>query len=229
MLNQFLNFNRHCPSCGEPLHLYMQWFDSMLFKGCEYKKDTYQFHPTITPESNKEHKESFMILTDNGSSIETEFETPGLANEAKKHQIYFFYLCNPRGLKEKSWGDHEIHLHEACYYRSTMLMEFKKDEKEDIWNLQFTDHQPGLINKDESFAFSTVAEDLTKVYMMTLDYEQNHTMLYHYGVTEAQKIEKNFRPNIFEKQIPMINPKPKFGLEDRWKLIERFDNWILMS
>lgn len=229
MLNKFLHYNRHCPQCGEPLHLYMQWFDSILFKAQEYKQDNYQFTPMIVPSAQKELKESFMILTDHGDSIETEFDSPGLANEAKRRQIYFFYVCNPAGIKEKSGGDHEIHLYKACYYRSTLLLEFKKDEKEDVWNLQFTDHQPGVVNKDESFAFSSVINDLTKIYMMTLDYEANHTVLYHYGVTEAQKAEKDFKPNVFEKTIPLLNPRPKFGKEDKWKLIERFDNWILMS
>lgn len=228
MLNQFLHYNRHCPQCGEPLHLYMQWFDSILFKATEYKQDTYQFNSSIVPESLKEFKKNFMILTDKGDSIETKFDLPGLANEAKKHQIYFFFLCNPLGIKEKSWGDHEIHLSKACYYRSTTLFEFKKGE-DDTWNLQQTVHQPGLVNKDESFAFSSQVNDLTKMYMMTLEYEQNHTMLYHYAVTEAQKSDKVFKPNVFEKQIPLFNPRPKFGAEDRWKLIERFDNWILLS
>lgn len=226
MLNKFINYNRHCPQCGKPLHLYMQWFNSILFIGQEYKKDTYLFTPTIIPNNKKDFKENFMILTGHDQFIETEFDSPSLFNEAKRVPIYFFYVCNPTGIKENH-GECEIWLNKACYYRSTLLFEFKKNEDKNIWNLQFTDHQPNIVNKDESIAFSSTINDLTKIYMITFDYELNHTMIYHYSITEIQKKDKSFHPNIFEKKIPLLNPIPNLFEKD--KLIKKFDTWILMS
>ncbi len=225
MLSQFLNYNQTCPLCNEPLHLYMRWADSLFFKGKVVEDNVYQFDPYLAgdekpnPELEKFQSES-MLLDNNGEQILTDFSSNGLLNEAKKHHIYFFYLCNPNGIKQKKWGDFAISLFKACYYRSSPFYEFKLNEGN--WDLGTVnpDHKE-LSNKDESFAFNLIRNDLEKVYMIKLDYEVKDTTLWYYTVTDAEKLKENFRPNLFEKTLPLLGVRPKFDLVDRQKLIEQ--------
>ncbi len=235
MLPQFLDFNKQCPLCNEPLRLYMRWSDSIFFTGKSIGIDTYQFDPYVSGDKNKtkpeqdQFRSESMLLSSEGRQVLTEFTSNGLFNEAKKHHLYFFYLCNPKGIKEKDWGDFAISLFKACYYRSTPFYEFKVND-DGRWDLGVVnpDHIE-LANKDESFAFNLLHNELEKVYMMKLDYELKDTTLWYYTVTEEQKKIENFRPNLFEKTLPMLGVRPNFSLSDRQRLIERFDNWILMS
>jgi hypothetical protein len=70
---------------------------------------------------------------------------------------------------------------------------------------------------------------LEKVYLVNLDHENSHTQLWHYSVTDEQKKQEHFKPNVFDKKMPLLTVRPKLDLEEREKLITRFDNWILMS
>ena len=86
-----------------------------------------------------------------------------------------------------------------------------------------------LINSDESFSLKRKIDDLEKVYMVNIGYENKLTMLWYYTCTDEQAKDKDYNPKIFEKQLPLLKTRPNFDLKDRDKLFSRLDNWIIMS
>jgi len=214
----------------------MRWQDSLFFQAKSVERDIIQFDAyagTETKAGTKPELEALsgesMLLGFEGDKALTEFTSNGLANEAKKHHIYFFYLCNPKGIKQKGFADFSISLYKGCYYRSTPFYEFKQSEDK-TWALDTVNPDfKEIVNKDESFAFNSIEDNLEKVYMMNLDHEKKETMLWYYSVTEEDKKVKGFRPKLFEKSVPLLSNRPKLGREDRARLIERFDGWIIMS
>lgn len=234
-LSRFLHYNHHCPICNEPLTLYMQWVSSICFKGTQVESNLYQFKPFKGTNKDMQTDDLWMehvLLLDKGDDIETQMSSNKLMGESKKFQIYFFYLCNPGGFKDKSWGDYEINLYRGCYYRSTPFLEYQRNDDQEgkKWTLEVTNpEQQELINKDESFSVKHRTEALERVYMLNLDYERKETTLWHYSATEEDRKKDNFKPKLFEKQMPLLKNPPKVGLEDREKLLDRFDSWIIMS
>jgi len=232
MLTDFLHFNRQCPLCGEPLGLYMQWIGSLCFRALPSNPRTpniYDFHPILGSDKDLSTDDCFennMLLADHGDYLATEFDSNKMRNEAKKYQMYFFFLCNPLGIKKKHAGKHEISLYKGCYYRSSPFMEFKKDDN-DNWSLQFLNSESLLINKQESFAVKHYLNDTEKVYMLSLNHDKQETAFWYYSVTDSQKKETNFKPKLFEKKMPLLKKRPNF--ENQEKLVERFDSWIIMS
>lgn len=232
-LNNFLHFNHSCPICGEPLHLYMSWvpnqYNGVMFKAEKVrsfnpfsKTDRYKFVPTEQgfkhPKVDGEH----MILVDHGDEFEIDFSSNSIRDEAKKYSIYFFFICNPDGINHRGSGDHEINLYKGCYTRSTPFMELK-DNRLRTSIEEFSQ----LTHKAESFIIKHCVPPLQKIYALSLDYEDKKTTLMHYAVTEEQEKMITFEPNIFEKEMPLLSHRP--NLEDKEKLISRFDSWILMS
>lgn len=238
-LNNFLHFNNRCPICDEPLHLYMQWARSMCFKGELLEPNIYKFSPVdslkdlslslVAGEEDSYGEDAHILLADKGDDIEVIFSSSKLFSEAKKHQAYFYFLCNPLGIK-KTWKDYEINLYKGCYYRDTPLMELRKNPQNKEWCLEFIDHDnESIVHKNECFSFKSTNKDIEKIYMLDLDWNKKETTLWHYSVSLEQKKTPSFRPNIFEKKMPLLSTRPKVGIEDRAKLLSRFDNWIIMS
>lgn len=231
MLTDFLNYNHSCPLCGEPLNLYMQWVgnyraNGVLFSG-QVKDNIIQFIPNITCQTD-EYLKREAVLLELGSEINSDFSHNELLERSKRTQIYFFFLCNPKGIKYKDDGKWKVSLYKGCYYRSTPFFEYKLEDKS--FKLRPTSEPaPMLANKDESFSINTYNEGLEKVYMMQLDYELNKTVIYHYSITDEQKQIKGFEPNTFEKDLPLLKNRPDLSQENRQKLVDRFNNWILMS
>lgn len=227
-LNEFLHFNNRCPSCNQPLHLYMQWLDSVCFKAIK-QDDEYKFHPFFGNKDNKNIKdEDHMFLLDKGNSVDISFSSSKMVQESKKFLIYFFYLCNPSGIHVQEWGDYQISLYKGCYYRDTPFFEFERsaDKK---WYLQPSDKSLTNFMGHESYCFKDVKNDYEKVYMVSLDYEKSLTTLWHWGATIEERSKPDFKPNLFEKNMPLLKTRIKAGIEDRDKLISRLDSWILMS
>ena len=48
-------------------------------------------------------------------------------------------------------------------------------------------------------------------------------------MTAEQRQDITFKPSIFEKELPELTVRPKLGIEDRDKLINKLDSWVLMS
>jgi len=243
-LSQFLNFNHTCPICDEPLHLYMQQVGSSCFEAKLIEPNLYEFNTfkvmkgysgTIETTNNAAVPQEKMLLLDKGNSFEMKWENASAKAEAKKFQIYFFFLCNPAGFVDKVWGDYEINLYKGCYYRSTPFMEYQKKyaNNEDVWTLETTNKdQADIINKDEAYSFKqkpATPEGLERVYMVNLDYEKKATTLWHYSTTESERKKENFKAKLFEKEMPLLGTRIKAGPEDREKLLERLDGWIMLS
>ena len=226
-LHKFLTFNKRCPVCDNPLTLYMQWIDSMLFVADQQDPAIYHFtefqREIYLTDKNEEDIKSVSLM-DYGDSFDISFSHPSLFNEAKKYQIYFYFLCKAQGFRNKSLRDYDISLSKGCYYRSTPLMEFKKNEG---WKLEYTiDEFSDLINKDESFCLRTRKDSLDKFYMLNRDMETQTTEVWAYTVTDEQRVDSKFKPNIFRKELPLI-ARP--SLENQKKIIERINAWILIS
>lgn len=232
-LKEFLDFNSNCPICGEPLHLYMQWTHSYIFKASRVEPDSYMFEPSNDIFKNDgTDDDSYMMLSVADNVVSSAFSNSKLLAEAKKHHIYFYFICNPAGIKKESWGDYKINLYKGCYYRATPLMELQRDEDSEIkkWNLNLLEKDnQDLIQKHESYSFKTRIKNNERVYMLDLDWEKKETSLWFYSVTEEEKKIKGFKPNIFEKKMPLLKNRPKVDLENRQRLLDRFDGWIIMS
>jgi len=233
-LSEFLTFSQQCPICGESLNLYMQWINFTCFKATLLEPNLYQFDPFLRNNMVLQQVEDddYMLLKNNGDTIETQMSSSKILQEAKKYHIYFFYLCNPLGFQKKKYGDYQINLYKGCYYRDSAIMEFQRNEDQDnkSWKLTYLDKDhKHLSNKCESFSFKRTLNNIERVYMLDLNYDQKVTTIWHYSVTEEEKKIESFEPKIFEKKMPLLKNRPRLGLEDRDKLIDRFDSWIIMS
>lgn len=230
-LSQFLHFNSECPVCTKPLTLYMHINKSSLWRAKEVEPGTYQFHQHLL-KNEKWSENHYMTLYDLGDTFTTEFSSSKLGLNSKTWQLFFFKICGNDCFIDNKF-DYDLNWYDVCYHRSSVFYEFRNhpsDKKK--WQLEvMQEDQKDLINRDESFIFKNVNGDkIEKVYALSLDYENKHTKLWYYSVTEEQSKMDDFEPNIFEKEdLPLLRVRPDFSLENRDKLISKFDGWILMS
>ncbi len=234
MLSEFLNFNRKCPICNEPLSLYMHWLKSCLFQAQEVTPNLYDFKVIWSQKSgtyveNDSLVGEIMQLEDLGNNkFEIDFSNGQLQQEAKKPHLYFFWICNPNGITKMGHGNYQINMYKSCYYRSSPSMEFVRFDREKKWNLCIVNPDLcSLVNKSERFAFKSHSNAVEKVYTLGLDYETKETLFWYYAVTDEEKKIELFKPKVFEKQMPLLRNRPNF--ENKEKLLERFDSWIIMS
>jgi len=226
-LNEFIHFNQRCPICDNDLTLYLQMKDSTCFRSHKQKKNLYHFEPFKC--INKSiSDEDYIDLYDYGSDFETKFSSSQMAAEAKRSQLYFFYLCNERGFEEVG-TDYNINIYDGCYYRDTPFLEYQKTAKKS-WLLKTInpDHEL-LINYKEILSFSKEVNDVEKVYMLNLNNHDNKTVFMHYSVNEEQKKDKDYTPNVFEKEISDLIARPNFSTVNRERLLSRFDSWVILS
>ena len=54
---EFVNHNKICPVCNNPLTLYLQWTDSLLFKAEEVESKVYCLRPTMATGSAEKLEE----------------------------------------------------------------------------------------------------------------------------------------------------------------------------
>lgn len=223
-LHKFLTFNKHCPICNNPLTLYMQWIDSNLFIANEQSPGIFHFINYQLMEIDNDEETKSIILMDYGDKFDISFSHPSLFNEAKKYQIYFYFLCKQEGFRSRNLKDYEINLAKGCYYRSTPLMEFKKEE---IWKLDYTIAEfSDLVNKDECFCLKSRKDNTDKIYMLSRDMEIQNTKVFYFTITDEQRVNANFKPNIFRKELPLI-PRP--SLNNQRKLLDKINLWITVS
>ncbi len=137
-------------------------------------------------------------------------------------------MCNPSGIKTKSWGDYEIEAYNACYYRSSPFFELDRD-KRGVFVKMLTDEHQDILTKDECFSLKANSKECEKVYIVNLDHIDKETTLWYYTVSSEQKETLGFKPNLFEKKLPLLKSLPKLTGENRDKFIERLDGWIIMS
>ena len=228
-LKEFVNFNTHCPLCKNPLKLYLQLFDSMCFEAEKIDDSKYKFTQAYCKDELFSSDEFIIIDINRPESLIV--SSSKLENKILKSQIYFFYLCNDAGINiisdsYNNKSDYEINLYYGCYYRSTPVFEFRKNKnKYYIYNVN--EQADSLINYDENFSISRFVNNVEKIYVVNINYEQNKTVLWHYSCDEEQAKDKSYIPDMFEKTFPKA--QLKFDSKNKEKLMDRFDNWILMS
>jgi hypothetical protein len=231
-LYDFFNFNRYCPVCEEPLHVYLKWDHGALFKGKTIKQNFVRFEPyKLYKRFNFESNLDYIDVSCTPSSFDAVLSSSKIGSEAKKHLMFFFFLCNPDSFKDKGDWDYELNMYKACYFRRSQTLEFKKEEnqKKKRWYLDFSDKSQIKINSDEHFVFKSFSEDVEKLYFLSLDAEQDKTILQHYIINAEHREQSYFNPKIFKKELPYLENRPNFDLRNREKLIDKFENWILMS
>jgi hypothetical protein len=228
-LSDFLHFNARCPVCDNSLTLYMQWIDSVCFKAKKSRKNIYTFEQFKCKNTEDLPLSDFIELYDYGNTSEIKFSSSKIASETRRKQMYFFYLCNDNGFESTGEDNYEINMTPGCYYRATPIVEFHKKSR-NKWDLQTInkDHSK-LVNNDEALVFMKNTNGTEKVYMLQFDYSNNKTKFMHYSATEEQLWDKSYEPNIFEKEIIDLSIRPNFSLDNREKLINRFESWIIMS
>lgn len=231
-LHDFLHFNRKCPICDEPLSLYMQWVNSVCFEAKQIDDKAYYFKPFKglgkDPEGDS-LKNEYMILEDN-ENVDLIMSNTKIEQESRKYQIYFFFVCNPAGFKDKGYKDYELNLFKTCYYRSSPFYEMRKDSTTDKWAMEhILPETKDVVVHDESLCFKHLGKDNERVYMLNLNYEKKETKIWHYIVPETEKDKKGYQPKLFSKTLPILTNRPDFGFDAREKLLDRFDSWIIMS
>lgn len=236
-IKDFLHFNKNCPLCQNPLSLYMQWSTSnKLFISSNNNVGIYKFeeHSSNDRQLNLKFDNNIkisMILEENENDYKIYFNSFNAERKAKEQEIiYFYYLCNPGGIKVMDPNytggelDYEINIYEGCYYRSSPFIKFKYDNNK----FKFSSYST-LLNRDESFVIKSKINSLEKIYIISLNYEEDKTIFWYYTVSDDQKEQENYEPNIFEKEMPLLNVRPNFDPKNRENLLNRFDNWIMYS
>jgi len=223
-LDDFIDFNSHCPLCKNPLTLYLQLLGSICFKAQAI--GNYRYKLTQDRCKNKAFDNDFAII-DFRDLNKSKFSSRALKKQFEDKQMYLFYMCNDKGFKETtdSWSnkpDYEIRLYYGCYYRATPIFHMNKDN---IRSALYSMHDD-LINSSESFSINVFKDNEERVYMIHNDHELCESILYYYTCDEEQKQKADYKPSIFEKRFGLLT---KLELDNKEKLVSKFDGWILMS
>lgn len=224
-LSKFIDHDTSCPICGNQLTLFVQCLDSMCFKGTKFPSGDFSFDQFRCIDGKFDTTAAFSLIKGE-KDYEFEIHSSELNIQSRKWSMYFYYICNDNAFKDRG-QEYDISVYEACHYRSTPTWEFKKTAN-NTWALGNADPQDEeLIQRNETFTYNITSNDLEKVYILELDYKSKETKFWHYAVTEEQSKEENYQPTLFEKTMPLLTVRPKF--EDKEKMINRFDSWVLIS
>lgn len=225
-INQFLHFNHRCPVCENDLTLYLQMKDSTCFRSSKQKQNILHFKPFKCINKSISN-EDYIDLYDYGNDFETKFSTSQMAAEARRSQLYFFYLCKEEGFEELGETDFNIDAYKGCYYRASPFFEYQKTAKKK-WILKtINPDEASLVNQEEVLSFSKNINGIEKVYTLNLNDKKNVFM--YYTVNEEQQQNVDYAPNIFKKDIPNLTNRPNFSLSNRDRLLDRFDSWVVLS
>jgi hypothetical protein len=227
-LDQFLQYNKFCPACGRELTLYMQWIDSICFRNTDNNNENYCLQPfkCLPPSRESEAIKSECVILRATNHFDMEFSENWLFDEAKRYQIYFFFLCDERGFEQMSSNDYYINLQHACYYRSTPVMELQSPH----WKLEtILAESHDIANKDESFCVTERAQNSEKVYMINIDHERQDTTLWYYTFPDSERNNDQFDPVLFEKYgLPYIQT-PDLSPNNRQNLLNKINTWLTFS
>lgn len=232
MLKEFLDFNTLCPSCQEPLTLFMRWSgdpiddDYKLFQF--YRKMNGNLAFQEVKQENKYLQNSKRTMEINGIVYPNTNSITFNTSSAEKiiqdqDSVYFFFLCNPDSIEQLSY-DYEINAYKSCYFRSSFPVKFVKENN--LLCPSYLEPTPHPL-RDESFTFIDRKEGHEKIYVLTLSYEDDRTILKHYSITDEQAAMDDFEPSVFSKDLPLL--KNRFDQSNKEKLLERLNSWIVMS
>lgn len=231
-INQFLNFNKNCPICGNVLSLYLYASKSSLWKAEQISSEVYRFTHTLLKKTVSYSSDDYIVMNDHGTSYNIEFNTSKLMQDSKTWELFFFKLCNSEAVSDHDF-DYDINWYESCYYRCSPWYQFKPDIKDPKkWVLEISNEEyKDLVNRDESFTFKKMMlNGQEKVYLLNLDSENQKTKFYYYTTTFEQRQDPDFEPKCFEKDdMPLMKTRLDLKIEHRDKLLSKLDTWILFS
>jgi hypothetical protein len=232
-LTQFLHFNHDCPVCGEPLTLYAQILDGSLWAATKESPSIYRFKQMPYTASTELSPDDFFWIDDNADSTDFQmtFSSPKIYQKSKIWNFYLFFLCNKNSIEESVHEGYGINPYNSCYYRSSSFCEFKKGE-DDVWRIA----PVGISQSTESDLSTEVFTFITqlntgqeKVFVLDLDYENKNTVLRSFTVTPEEKAQADFEPLYFKKELPLLSVRPDLTIENRERLTDRLNSWILLS
>jgi hypothetical protein len=218
----------------------MQWGGSeldyvkKLFKASQSNDDTIRFEeheysknkPNSGFGNTKKSQEIVMLLKKDGDNYVANFNTLSAQKMAKDQKsLYFYYLCNPRAISDLGY-DHQIDIYYGCYYRSTPLIKLDEYESKQQLLVKYIQDN-GIINRDEYYVVKNKTGNLEKVYVIVLDNEEKKTVFHHYTVTDEEASKEDFEPKLLEREMPLLNNRINF--EDKERLFNRLDSWVIMS
>jgi hypothetical protein len=167
-----------------------------------------------------------MLLKKDGDNYVANFNTLSAQKMAKDQKsLYFYYLCNPRAISDLGY-DHQIDIYYGCYYRSTPLIKLDEYESKQQLLVKYIQDN-GIINRDEYYVVKNKTGNLEKVYVIVLDNEEKKTVFHHYTVTDEEASKEDFEPKLLEREMPLLNNRINF--EDKERLFNRLDSWVIMS
>lgn len=229
-IRDFINFTEKCPICNNDLKLYMSWMSGLLFKAeiipkSIFDEATHKFNPIIC--DDKTLMNDYCLV---GNEGQIGFATSNLIKRILNNQVFLFQICNEEGIKENdSHDDYHIKMPTACYYRSTPFMTLHVSSEHKSYLVEVWENHKPIIVKNETFTFSKASKEVNHYYALNMDYTVKESTIWYYSISDEQRNIPNFKPNKFEKILPLLNTRPKFDSENREKLISRFDSWILVS
>ncbi len=218
----FLNFNKKCPICGHFLSFYMQ---ATNFSLSSTKSILFKFNDLLL---NSEYDFAFIPsfkgishITKNIVYLDPEEMT--LYTDTKISDVYFFFICNPKGISNIGNSyDYEIELYRSCYYRSTKYYNLSGNQLMAAFG-EFGNYNSVL--RDEAFVFKYLSFPKEKVYLYSLNYENNNSILWHYGFDQIS----GDKSEVSETKLSFPSERPDFSLAARHKLINKFNSWITFS
>lgn len=216
----FLNFNTHCPICDNKLTPYLQVQYSVCYKG-ECNNNNYLFTPFKLTNKDANSVPLEMTVSGNNCSFEG-----GKVSDT----FYIFFLCKEAGIVDLGDPPYDYHIKPfyGCYYRSSQFLKVKEGKVEIIPDVTHASSTDNIMN-EEFFAFSKRQPDLLKAYFLKIDSCKKNTTLIYYDVTPEQEATKGFKPKKFNKELPLLEKRPDFTLQNRDQIISKFDSWILLS
>lgn len=231
-ITDFIKFNDTCPICNEKLTLLLATLQPLVWQETlPRESNKISFHPKLL---SKNMSDSSFVPTISIIDEQYYIDPMELSKVAdfKTHNFYLFYVCNPGAVTEQFGYDFHTNPYQSCYYRSSPLITIKGSNQSSSGYCAAMDDRPEpnrqIINSDENFCVNKMTElETEKIYFFSLDYTENKSTLMHYSVSKNNREDSNFSPNIYEKILPMLNVRPNF--EDKDKLIDKFENWIIMS
>ncbi len=238
-LSKFLDFNKHCPVCGETLSLYLQVSEGPLWKAKTLAPGVFDFL-LIKGDSTCVEIKSSVRLVDHGDNLDVHFSDTKVMNQFNDWSFFFYYMCNEDAIEDRPYNTWIMNPYIACYVRSSPYVKFSCNDKVDEWELTRSKDKneedkdgifelPPSQTKDEICIFKVQNDDLEKVYALNFDYQTAQTVLRYYATTAAERKVADFEPKVFKKELPMLGVRPNFELTRRPELISRLDSWILMS
>jgi hypothetical protein len=123
------------------------------------------------------------------------------------------------------FGDYHIGLYQGCYHRRSPDLKLENNI------VEFCDSLVTKENSDESFSIVTMDDDknIEKVFALTLSNETDSTIFYFYSCSKEERMQENFEPKVFEKNMPLLPTRPSFTSEGKERLIQKMESWIMMS